>query len=225
LGSDPLFSEMLGSPKNSLDLFEQLNEPKVIVINTAGLGSAMEPFGRYFIAKLEEAIFKRKFVPKSSKLPVYFYVDEAGEYYGHEPRVKTTIDRLGKQGLATIFAAQGTDHFSAEVLSAMQRAAIQAWTLEWPIVNISLNHKEPVQVSVQRIDVKSLPSISEAEFDALCLRMQERFGATIALEPSPLGNANASTKEPKTSHKHKKPMEPSAATPKSPDADETDAKP
>jgi hypothetical protein len=116
---------------------------------------------------IEEAMLKRKFIPKSSKLPVYFYVDEASEYYGKEPRVAKIIDRLGKPGLATIFAAQGTDHFSPEVLTAMQRAAVQAWTLEWPIVNISLNRKEPMQVHVSRTELASLPSISEPEFESI----------------------------------------------------------
>jgi hypothetical protein len=61
--SEPMFRDMFISSTNALDLFQQLNTPKVILINTAGLGGATESFGRYFVAKLEEAIVKRKFVP------------------------------------------------------------------------------------------------------------------------------------------------------------------
>jgi hypothetical protein len=219
LFSDPLFREMLNSSKNTLDLFEQLNEPKVILINTAGLGGAMEPFGRYFIAKLEEAILKRKFIQKASKLPVFFYVDEASEYYGKEIRVAKMIDRLGKQGLATIFAVQGVDHFSAPVLAAMQRAAIQAWTIEKPIVNISLNHKEPVQVTVPLIELDKQPRMPETEYESLQADMRRRYGSEPVKEPEPLPRAEANTEKielPKAKPKIKAPK---------PDEDETDAKP
>jgi hypothetical protein len=184
LVADTIFRRMFGAADNALDLFLELQKPKVILINTAGLGGNLEPFGRYFIAKLDEAMLKRKFSAKSAKLPVYFYVDEASEYYANEPRVGKVIDRLGKQMLATIFAVQGTDQFSAAVLAVLQRAAIQAWTLEPPIVNISVNRKEAQAVNVSRIELDKLPRISDEAFTELRQTMATRYGA-IRRPPAP----------------------------------------
>lgn len=185
LVADTIFRKMFGATDNALDLFLELQKPKVVLINTAGLGGSLEAFGRYFIAKLDEAMLKRNFSPKSSKLPVYFYVDEASEYYANEPRVGKVIDRLGKQMLATIFAVQGTDQFTQSVLSVLQRAAIQAWTLKPPVVNISVNRKEPVAVNVTRVQLKDLPWVSEEEFQALRQTMRVRYGRLNTREESP----------------------------------------
>jgi hypothetical protein len=223
---------MFGANDNALDLFLELQKPKVILINTAGLGGTLEAFGRYFIAKLDEAMLKRKFTPKSAKLPVYFYVDEASEYYANEPRVGKVIDRLGKQMLATIFAVQGTDQFTAAVLSVLQRAAIQAWTLEPPIVNISVNRKEPQAINVTRVVLKDLPWVSNDEFEWMRQTMKVRYGRLNTQEesqpahepsPEPASTAPRSQPLPKAEQPEAKPSPPKPPPPAN--NDDTDAKP
>ena len=152
-------------------------------MNTDGLGGVLEPFGRFFIAKLDEAMLKRKAIPKSSKLPVYFYIDEASDYIADEPIVGKIINKLGKQNLGMIISVQGTEQItSVPVRDALQRAPIQCWTLKPPIVNISQDREEPIQVTVPLIALQNLPQVSDDEFSQLRSEMQRRFSS----DPKPV---------------------------------------
>jgi len=151
---------MFAEPKNKLDLFNELNSPKVLLVNTAGLGGMLEPFGRYILAKLDEAMLKRKGISKASKLPVFCYIDEASDYISDEPLVAKIIDKLGKQMLGMIISIQRKAQIvSPTVLDALQHVPIQAWTIKPPIVHISVDHQEPVEVTVPLIELDKQPRI------------------------------------------------------------------
>src|SRR5690606_9067213 len=73
------FLRMFSAPKMRLFLPKELNDQKVILIDTAKrtlTGDAFKVFGRFFIAQIARAIFTREHPYKHT---VYIYVDEFQE--------------------------------------------------------------------------------------------------------------------------------------------------
>ncbi len=82
--STPAFERMFAQEANKLDLFEAMNEGKIILISTAkdllkSDGSAL--LGRFFIAMLAQAALERSTIPAEDRTPTFVYVDEAQEYF------------------------------------------------------------------------------------------------------------------------------------------------
>jgi hypothetical protein len=126
--------------------------------------------------RLNEAILKRKFVPKSNKLPIYCYIDEASHYVPNEPMFANIIDRVGKQGLGMIIATQREAHITdPNVLDALKSVAIQCRTRK-PNAIISLDKAEPITVHVPLVHLTAQPRMTEANMDAIRLQMSKRFG-------------------------------------------------
>lgn len=174
--SDPLFRKVFSQQENKLDFFDLLQTPKVVLISTAGLDDATGPFGRFIIAKLYEAVLKRKFVPKSSKLPIYCYIDEASHYVPDEPMFAKMIDRVAKQGLGLIIATQREAHITnANVLDALKSVAIQVQTRK-PNAIISIDKADPVTVHVPLIYLSKLPQMTVEQQAAIRSDMAKRFG-------------------------------------------------
>lgn len=104
--ADKLFRRMFAQPRKKLDLFEQLQTGKVILINTKRgvLREAVEPWGRFFIAQLLQAVQERSLVARGSNKPVYCYIDEAGDYIAREKRIATIFTQARKQLVSMIIA-------------------------------------------------------------------------------------------------------------------------
>jgi len=228
--TDPLFRKMFAHKQNRLDLFAELKTPKVILVDTAGLGDATQAFGRFFLAKLYEASLKRRLLaensPSVTKPPIYLYVDEAHDYISDEPLIAKMIDTVGKDGLAMIFATQRERTIMPDVLDALSRVYTQS-NPRWPMVNIVLDPteppdppREPVKVRVQLIDWGAFPQMNAAEQLSIHEQMLERFGPKTEMEPEPLPRAE----KPEAPKPKSEKVKPKPETPK-PEEDETDAKP
>jgi hypothetical protein len=104
--ADKLFRRMFAQPRKKLDLFEQLQTGKVILINTKRgvLREAVEPWGRFFIAQLLQAVQERSLIARGSNKPVYCYIDEAGDYIAREKRIATIFTQARKQLVSMIIA-------------------------------------------------------------------------------------------------------------------------
>jgi hypothetical protein len=214
--ADSFYRAMFADPRDKLDFFEELKTPKVILINTADLGGILEPFGRFIIAKVEEAMLKRKNVTK--KLPVFFYIDEASDYISDEPLIAKIIDKLRKQMLGLIVSIQRKPFIrSADVLDALEHVAIQAWTINTPIATIALAGASPVDVVMPWIKLEEQPRMPEAEYEAIRREMRRRYASDpVKKEPECPPTAEATQKQ--------KPEKPKTETPKSENV-KPDAKP
>lgn len=78
------FERMFSHPRSKLDLYAEMNQGKVILINTAKdllkeQGSQM--FGRFFIALIAQAAQERATLPTGQRLPAFVYIDEAADYF------------------------------------------------------------------------------------------------------------------------------------------------
>jgi len=78
------FERMFSHPRSKLDLFEEMNDGKVILINTAKdllKEQGTEIFGRFFIAMFAQAAQERSVLPKGKRIPTMVYIDEAQDYF------------------------------------------------------------------------------------------------------------------------------------------------
>lgn len=104
--ADRLFRRMFAQPRKKLDLFEQLQNGKVILINTKKgvLRKGVEPWGRFFIAQLLQAVEERSLVARADNLPVYCYIDEAGDYIAKERNIEKIFTQARKQLVSMVLA-------------------------------------------------------------------------------------------------------------------------
>ncbi|MHA7820275.1 MAG: type IV secretory system conjugative DNA transfer family protein [Erythrobacter sp.] len=78
------FERMFSHPRSRLDLFNEMNAGKVILINTAKdllKEQGTEIFGRFFIAMIAQAAQERATLPGHRRTPTIVYVDEAQDYF------------------------------------------------------------------------------------------------------------------------------------------------
>jgi hypothetical protein len=193
--SDDLFLSMFTNPRNKFDLFKLLQEPKVILINTMEgmLKSAKEPFGRFFIAKLLQATEERMFVPKSSRLPVFAYIDEAQDYIKHDEHIRDLTEKARKQNVSLTIATHEVQDLDETVRNALRKVAIQFWpSANYPKWMVSVTGKEPIELTVPPIDFQNYSRMSEAQFQTILADMRNRFSVapeiakqTSALPPAP----------------------------------------
>jgi hypothetical protein len=173
-----LFHDMFSHPRNKLDLFTELQSSKVILVNTMKgfLKSDTEAFGRYFIARLLQAMEERMFVSKGERLPVFAYIDEATDYIAEEENVAELIDKARKQNVALILAHQRLEQIrSANVLDALRSVAIQCQGTKPPLFNIALSGAEPVPVHVTNVRFDQFPHMTKPEYEGLMAQMRERY--------------------------------------------------
>lgn len=122
--SNQTLDRMMSAPKNSLDLYQSLQNGSIIFINTAQdffgeEGSAI--FSRMFIALLGQAHMRRAAIEKHERTPTYIYLDEA------ERVVDVTLNRM----LAQIRKYKGAITFAHQNLEQLEpqiRAGILANT-------------------------------------------------------------------------------------------------
>jgi hypothetical protein len=184
------FHDMFSHPRNKLDLFEELQTGKVILVNTIRglLKNGTEPFGRYFIARLLQAPEERMFLKRGSRLPVYVYIDEASDYISEEENIEELISNARKQNVALIIANQMESQIKSPIVrDALSRVAIQcrgqaARRGETPRWDISIGSEEPVEIQVPNVNFADMPKMSERAFNAMLSEMRNRFSSPAGYE-------------------------------------------
>jgi hypothetical protein len=173
-----LFHDMFSHPRNKLDLFTELQSSKVILVNTMKglLKSDTEAFGRYFIARLLQAMEERMFVSKGERMPVFAYIDEATDYIAEEENIAELIDKARKQNVALILAHQRLEQIrSANVLDALKHVAIQCQGAKPPNFNITLSGTNSVGIQVANVRFDQLPQMTRSQHQASMTEMRERY--------------------------------------------------
>lgn len=105
---------MFSHTENKIDIFELLNQGKIIFINTAKdllgqEGSAI--FGRFFIALIAQAAVQRAAMPAHARNPSFVYIDEAEEYF--DDNISNLLTQVRKYRIGLIFAHQNLDQLPA----------------------------------------------------------------------------------------------------------------
>lgn len=120
--SNPTFERIFSHPRNSLDLFTELNQGKVILINTAKdllKKEGAEIFGRFFIAMIAQATLERSVLRDSERVPTFVYVDEAHEYI--DERIEELLNQARKYKVGLVLAHQHLDQ-----LTTVERSTFMA---------------------------------------------------------------------------------------------------
>lgn len=118
--STPAFERMFAQEANKLDLFEAMNDGKIILVTTAkdllkSDGSAL--LGRFFIAMLAQAALERSTIPAEDRTPTFVYVDEAQEYF--DDSIETILNQARKYRVGLTLAHQTLDQLSPRLRSAI----------------------------------------------------------------------------------------------------------
>lgn len=118
--STPAFERMFTQPENKLDLFEAMNEGKIILVSTAKdllKQEGSQLLGRFFIAMIAQAALERSTLPEHERAPVFVYVDEAQEYF--DDSIETILNQARKYRVGLTLAHQTLDQLSPRLRSAM----------------------------------------------------------------------------------------------------------
>jgi hypothetical protein len=116
--SVPSFDRMFSSPANKLDMFDAMQNGKVVLINTSKAllkSDASALFGRYMIALTIKAAFER--VATAERNPAFLFVDEAAEYF--DDNVETLLSQARKFNLGVVLAHQHLDQLSTGLRSSV----------------------------------------------------------------------------------------------------------
>ena len=118
--SNASLERMFSHPMNKVDIFELLNEGKIILINTAKdllgqEGSAI--FGRFFIALIAQAAVQRAALPPHERRPSFVYIDEAQDYF--DENISNLLHQARKYRVGLIFAHQNLDQLGAGLRSSV----------------------------------------------------------------------------------------------------------
>jgi len=118
--SNASLERMFSHPRNSIDLFELLNDGKIILINTAKdllghEGSAI--FGRFFVALIAQAAVQRAAIPAFERVPGFVYIDEAQDYF--DESISHLLNQARKYRIGLILAHQNLDQLGAGLRSSV----------------------------------------------------------------------------------------------------------
>lgn len=106
---NPHFYSMFTSSNMRLNLPQEINRGKVILIDTSKRtlrGDAFKVFGRFFISQIAQAIFSREHPYKKR---VYIYIDEFQEYAGEEDFISELFTQARKFNVSLNVAFQYVD--------------------------------------------------------------------------------------------------------------------
>lgn len=199
---DPVYERMFCSPETKLDLFSELDQGKVILIDTdkQGLGAVRSSlFGRMFVAFLYRAAMQRT---ADEHPPVYVYIDEAHEYLQDE-QIADMLDEVRKRRLAITLATQRLDKVkSTNMKSALMSTAVKyiragndsdAHTMAremraepYMLSNLQTRSfalfvrdqmKDAIAITVPDFDIKL--DFEHVSIDGLKRRMKQQYGAEL----------------------------------------------
>lgn len=118
--STPAFERMFTQPRNKLDLFEAMNEGKIILVSTAKdllKREGSQLLGRFFIAMITQAALERSTLKEYLRQPCFVYVDEAQEYF--DDNIETILNQARKYRVGLTLAHQTLDQLSPRLRSAI----------------------------------------------------------------------------------------------------------
>jgi len=118
--STPAFERMFTQPKNKLDLFEAMNEGKIVLVSSAKdllKREGSQLLGRFFIAMIAQAALERSTLPEHRRNAAFVYVDEAQEYF--DDSIETILNQARKYRVGLTLAHQTLDQLSPRLRSAM----------------------------------------------------------------------------------------------------------
>ncbi len=113
------FERMFTKPQSRFDMFTELNQGKLILINTSKSllkEQGTEIFGRFFIALIAQAAQERATLKAQDRLPTMVYIDEAQDYF--DANIGIILSQARKYKVGMIMAHQ----FLGQLSNGLQEA-------------------------------------------------------------------------------------------------------
>jgi len=117
-------ADMFNSPKNKIDLFDELQRGTVILINTSKefLGpEGSKIFGRFWVAMLAQVAIRRAVIPTYARVDTHVYIDEAHEVI--DEKAEEILNQARKYRIGLTLAHQNLGQ-----LTSAARATLAAST-------------------------------------------------------------------------------------------------
>jgi len=118
--ANPVFERMFSHPENKIDIFEAMNDGKIILINTAKdllKSENCSIFGRFFIAKIAQAALERATQNEADRRSNFVYIDEAHDYF--DETLEQLFNQARKYNVGLHVAVQHLDQMPARLRSTV----------------------------------------------------------------------------------------------------------
>ncbi len=118
--SNAIFERMFSAPKNKINLFEAMNQGKIVLINTAKdllKKEGCSIFGRFFIAMMAQAALSRTTLPKYQRMPFFVYIDEAHDYF--DEQIEDIANQARKYNVGLVLSHQNLDQMSPHLRATL----------------------------------------------------------------------------------------------------------
>lgn len=109
-------SRIFSSTKSKLNIFDAMNQGKIILINTDkdNLQQSNCSFlGRFFVALFTQSALRRSSLPEDDRMPFYLYIDECHDYL--DDNAETIFNQSRKYKLGLTVAHQNTGQLASRL--------------------------------------------------------------------------------------------------------------
>jgi hypothetical protein len=222
--TNPVLRSMFSATHTRLDLGQEMDAGKVIIINNskAILGDeGAEFFGRFFIALIARAAQQRTGKSANQKKPCYVYIDECQSVISKDARIPVLLDECRSQRIALILAHQRTAQLTAPVLDAVANCAIRMANSDDEAKYLSTKLRMDaetlqslprgtfgtfirdltpvgVQLTISKVDLDALPKMTAEDLQSVRERMRMNFSTPPAtpVASDPVGEPGPPSETP-----------------------------
>jgi hypothetical protein len=209
-----VFERLVSHPKTTLNLFDEIECGRVIIIDTSGLGKGIAVIGRFFIALLGAVSERRVTVPENRKTPCFVFIDELSDYCQSDTNTNhldKILARCRKQNISINMANQNMSQISSDrrLLNGLKQCAIKfANPLGDDAYKIAVdmgatpaksltNHPDgtfsvhiagmprAVPVAIPMGPLKSAPLMSNTDYQQMREELRKRYAPEPEPEPEP----------------------------------------
>lgn len=222
---NPTLARLFTSPETKVDLFTEINNGSVILVDTAKdfLKGASEHFGRIFISLVLQAVLERAVIPEEKRTPAFLIVDEAAQYFDNN--IDDLLTEARKYKLGCVFAHQfleqctpslraslaantaikmagGVSTNDARSMAAEMRTTPD-FILGQPRLHFACHIRnvtpQAVSIPVKAGELESQPKLSDERYDQLMARNNDLVCSGVLRQTaSPPNTARKSTPDAKT---------------------------
>ncbi len=116
---NPAIARLFTSPETRIDLFSEMNNGSIILVDTAKdfLKGASSHFGRIFISLVLQAVLERAAIPEHERRPAFLIVDEAASYF--DSNIDDLLTEARKYKVGCVFAHQFLDQCTSSLRASL----------------------------------------------------------------------------------------------------------
>jgi hypothetical protein len=116
---NPTLARLFTSEHTKVDLFDELNNNAIILVDTAKdfLKGSSGHFGRIFISLILQAVLERAVIPEKDRKPAFLVVDEAAAYF--DSNIDDLLTQARKYKVGCVFAHQFLDQCTSSLRSSL----------------------------------------------------------------------------------------------------------